>query len=169
LNIVSGMMIAGLWHGADWQFPLWGAVHAIYLAVSRFMPTQRLQALIPAPAGLRPGICGGISMLVFFHLTVIAWIPFRSPNLDTTIDMVTAAFRFGNLSAWTDQADGLLLVIGLFGLHLAERVVMKIAPTWQRSWPSVPRIAIGVAAAAAVLIISIGSVNSSTDFIYFHF
>ena len=168
-NLLAVMVIAGLWHGAGWQFALWGGVHGVYLVAARFMPTRRLRLLLPIPGLLGSRIYDGISVFIFFHLVVLAWIPFRSPNLSDTVDMVTTAFRFEGLAVWVNQAEVFALILGLFGLHIAERVVTEFSPVRNLAARPVPRVAIGVAAATVILIILMGSGSMKTEFIYFRF
>jgi alginate O-acetyltransferase complex protein AlgI len=168
-NLLAVMVIAGLWHGAGWQFAIWGAVHGIYLVVGRSLPSDALRRLLPLPSPLRERTYDAISVFIFFHLTVLAWIPFRSPDLPTTVGMLTATFRPEGIAQWVNQIEVLALILGLFGLHIAERIVTEFKPVQSRAdWP-VPRVAIGVAAAAVVLIILMTAGSTSNDFIYFRF
>jgi hypothetical protein len=83
--------------------------------------------------------------------------------------MLTAAFRPEGIAQWVNQIEVLALILGLFGLHIAERIVTEFKPVQSRAdWP-VPRVAIGVAAAAVVLIILMTAGSTSNDFIYFRF
>lgn len=168
-NLMAVMVIAGLWHGAGWQFGLWGAVHGFYLGMSRFMPTRRLRGLLPVPGRIRDQLYDGISVFIFFHLVVLAWIPFRSPDLSTTVKLVATAFRFDGVSPWVSQADVFALVLGLFGLHVLERLAAEHVPLRVVPWPMAPKIAVGLAAATVILIVLAGSGSSQNEFIYFRF
>ncbi len=75
-NIMVVFLASGLWHGAGWNFILWGGIHGIYLCIERALaPT----ALGRAAARL-PGV---IKALAVFHLVTFAWIVFRCPDLAT--------------------------------------------------------------------------------------
>ena len=163
------MTVAGLWHGAGWTFVLWGALHGGYLCISRFMPTRQLRDLLPIPAVYRARVYTAISVFVFFHLTVLAWIPFRAPDLSTTIGMFTTAFRFDGLGSWVDQAPFLGLVVLMYGLHILERVITEHTPIRSGAQSLPPQVAHGAAMAVVVLLVLIVSGESSNAFIYFRF
>jgi alginate O-acetyltransferase complex protein AlgI len=169
VNLVIVMIIAGLWHGAGWQFGLWGTVHALYLGVSRFMPTRQLQGLLPIPKRLRASVYDLISIFIFFHLVVLAWIPFRSPDLTTTVKMTLAAFRFDGLIYWANQAEILGLILGLFSFQILERLATESPLVRNIAWPALPRIAIGIAIATTIMVVLINAGGPRDEFIYFRF
>lgn len=66
-------LASGLWHGANWTFLLWGALHAFFLSV------ERLTRWPERVARFRGGAALGITMT--FLLTLLAWVPFRAATL----------------------------------------------------------------------------------------
>src|SRR6185369_16003804 len=77
-NLFATMFIGGVWHGAGWTFVLWGALHGGLLVLERGLAALRARCGLPAP----PRIVG--KALVLF-LVIVAWIPFRAPDLTTTL------------------------------------------------------------------------------------
>jgi len=67
-NIMLVFLLSGLWHGANYTFIIWGALHGIYYLIERFSPFKIKNK--------------GISMLLTFVAVVIAWVFFRA--IDTT-------------------------------------------------------------------------------------
>jgi D-alanyl-lipoteichoic acid acyltransferase DltB (MBOAT superfamily) len=76
LNILIVFMLSGAWHGANWTFVIWGALHGSYLLVERFIRKGRKTD--ERPPGL-PGIL--MRRIVVFTLVTFAWIFFRAQNL----------------------------------------------------------------------------------------
>ncbi len=78
-NLVVVFLLSGLWHGANWNFIFWGGMHGVYLAVERaFVWAKPVQNPWSSyKAWLR-------SVLVFILIT-LTWIPFRSPDWQTTL------------------------------------------------------------------------------------
>ena len=78
-NLLIVFLLSGLWHGASWNFIVWGGLHGVYLALERLLvwakPVQH--PWTSYKAWIR-------SFLVFILLT-ITWIPFRSPDWETTL------------------------------------------------------------------------------------
>ena len=73
------MTIGGLWHGAAWNFALWGALHGLYLAGN-----HAWRAVFPP---IDAWWSRGIARLVTLLAVVIAWVPFRAPTLAAAAEM----------------------------------------------------------------------------------
>ncbi|ADO75053.1 MBOAT family O-acyltransferase [Stigmatella aurantiaca] len=75
-NLMTVMVLGGLWHGADWRFAIWGAVHGVGLGLLRTWWWIR---------GGRPEAAGpgrvGLGMLVTFTVVVLTRVVFRAPDL----------------------------------------------------------------------------------------
>ena len=83
LNVMATMLLGGLWHGAAWNFVLWGGLHAMYLLVHRRFPWQ-----LPAFAGR--------TLTLFF--VVLAWVPFRATDWHATVTMVRGMSGFNGIA-----------------------------------------------------------------------
>ena len=79
-NLFLTMLIGGLWHGASWNFILWGAYHGAVLILYR-VNAKRWDAL---PARLRQA--------AMFLVALIGWVPFRLPTLTDAGHMYAAMF-----------------------------------------------------------------------------
>ncbi|MBI1332232.1 MAG: MBOAT family protein [Armatimonadetes bacterium] len=73
VNLFATMLLGGLWHGASWNFVIWGGLHGLYLAIG--------QAL---GIGRTTGKKNWISVVFTFALVSLTWIFFRSPSFDET-------------------------------------------------------------------------------------
>jgi len=79
-NLMITMLLGGLWHGASWNFVIWGALHGGALAVTRMWQRWRgARAPDAAPPGRSPA-WAAIAMLATFHYVCFAWIFFRAPT-----------------------------------------------------------------------------------------
>lgn len=92
-NIFIVFLICGLWHGADWTFVIWGALHGLYVCVSVLM--KRLQSkrlYIERDKGiswLLP-IKKVIGVFITFLMVTFAWIFFRADNMTHAIEYINA-------------------------------------------------------------------------------
>ncbi len=78
-NLLITMLLGGLWHGASWNFLVWGALHGSGLAAERFLQT-RTQLRVPS-------LCSGLlTMLV----VIVGWVFFRAPNLPSALSYLQA-------------------------------------------------------------------------------
>ena len=67
-NLMVTMLLGGLWHGANWTFVLWGALHGAAMSIERLAST-----VIRLPRSVRWAIT--------FLFVVAAWVPFRAPSI----------------------------------------------------------------------------------------
>ena len=116
-NLIITMLLGGLWHGASWNFVIWGALHGGALAVNRAF--QRRLADHPF-WGNPPRWFQVLSAVATFHFVCFAWIFFRAPTFEvaTEILKVLGAGRWGgdNLT-W----PLLLLIGGALAAHATPR------------------------------------------------
>jgi len=78
VNLVFVMLLAGLWHGANWKFVLWGGIHGIFLVICHGWIVLRKN--LGLHAGFLPP-WGGV--LLTFIAVVLAWVPFRAESIAT--------------------------------------------------------------------------------------
>jgi len=80
LNLFIVMFLGGLWHGAAWNFVIWGMLHGLYLAlhkmVSNKFPILQNHAFFKSRAGVV------LSIFVTQYFVFLAWIAFRVKDLD---------------------------------------------------------------------------------------
>lgn len=75
-NLLATMLLAGLWHGAAWNFVLWGLLHGLFLAVHAGW--RRLFRPLPASLG----------QILTLAAVILAWVPFRAGSFDATMAML---------------------------------------------------------------------------------
>jgi D-alanyl-lipoteichoic acid acyltransferase DltB (MBOAT superfamily) len=83
LNIFVVFVLSGIWHGANWTFVAWGALHGAYFVAGRL--TGPIRAPVAALLGRVPGLLPTVRVFVTFHLIVIAWIFFRADSLTSAL------------------------------------------------------------------------------------
>lgn len=88
LNLVVTMLLGGLWHGASWNFVVWGGLHGVALAVNKFYRTVTGKARDWEPHGIRKVL----GIIVTFHFVCFAWIFFRNSTFDASVTMINQIF-----------------------------------------------------------------------------
>ena len=107
-NILTVWMLTGLWHGASWNFVLWGLMFAVLLLIEKWVP-----ALQKLPNILRHGY-------VLF-LVMISFVLFNADTLSQAGSDIAGLFGFGGVPALTEQtlyylrSYGLLFLLGFIG------------------------------------------------------
>ena len=97
-DIYIVFLISGLWHGANWTFLIWGALHGTYLVVA--LLTKGLRTKLIKATGLNrfPLDLRWSRVFVVFNLVSFAWIFFRARNLSDAYYVATHLFAGFNLS-----------------------------------------------------------------------
>tara|TARA_B100002052_G_scaffold217900_1_gene199873 strand:+ start:412 stop:1833 length:1422 start_codon:yes stop_codon:yes gene_type:complete len=110
-NIFIIFLVSGLWHGANWTFVVWGAIHA-FLYLPSYI-SKKINFSIEFPRSLSP-----IKTLFIFSTVTLAWIFFRSENLKIAIEYCYKIFTL---------ADGRnYFLVKNMGLSLATNLLFSI-------------------------------------------
>jgi alginate O-acetyltransferase complex protein AlgI len=81
LNLALTMLLGGLWHGASWNFVVWGGLHGLYLAIHKLITKE---AIIPSD-NLKSFRIKDVVQILFTNLLVLfTWLFFRSTTWATT-------------------------------------------------------------------------------------
>jgi alginate O-acetyltransferase complex protein AlgI len=84
LGLVITMLLGGLWHGFAWTFAIWGLLHGIALALTRFWLTSRRRVNRPVSA-LRQSV----AILATYHFVCLTWIFFRASSVADALSMLS--------------------------------------------------------------------------------
>ncbi|MFC2090636.1 MBOAT family O-acyltransferase [Bacteroidota bacterium] len=83
LNLWIVFLISGLWHGASWNFVLWGAYHGLFLVLDRIFLKRLLEK------------AGGIFATLFtFFVAILGWVIFRIETMDHALGYYRKLFAF---------------------------------------------------------------------------
>lgn len=98
INLMLTMIIGGLWHGASWNFVLWGALHGLALCVHKiFMAIYK--------PNHKHTFTTLISVLVTYIFVSLCWIPFRSTDIHFTLEILKRIFIWQDgilqIHSWT--------------------------------------------------------------------
>ncbi len=155
-NLLITMLLGGLWHGADWRFVLWGALHGLFLVGERALGLHR------PPQG---GAVGLLRALVVFHLVALAWVPFRAPSLEEA-QAVLLALGGPQLEAprlSLPVALALLLPLG------AQALPSDLGPAIDRWVARLPAVVFAGLVAFGLMAIDALGPDGVAAFIYFQF
>jgi len=183
INLMITMLLGGLWHGANWTFVVWGALHGFYLMAEKFIQDLKLKVQLQpnvmnnAPIALR-GIAAPrflktlpssnfIYALFTFFLVNVTWVFFRAPDFTSAWRMLAAMFGAAHngavLLSNLSMLKVTIIIICMLGTHwyMRNRRLLGVAeklPWWVLGliW-------------SAMLVLLILSQESSSSFIYFQF
>lgn len=161
LNLWAVFLLCGLWHGASWNFVIWGAHHGAFLVIERAGLRRWLDRAPAAVAHL-------YTLLVVFS----GWVWFRADTFGGAIGMFQGMLGFNGLGR-----PSFPLEFGLYPLSVLALVVGGIIGLWKwprlRAMPSLrPVVAVldyGMVAALMVLCIIWVGGGPATPFLYYRF
>ncbi len=173
LNILIVWALTGLWHGASWNYVLWGLYFAMFLILEKFLFRWDKN-----PTGWRRPLRGLYTLAVVFF----SWFLFRFENLSLAGTALAALFGFGN--GFCDMAASTTFVNNVFILMLCVLACTPVVPLLsgklrtarQGRGPlsvvcAVAADCIGAVAPAVLLVLSALALvgNSYNPFLYFRF
>lgn len=113
-NLMVTMVLGGLWHGANWTFVLWGALHGCYLLLNYLWIALRTRLEISAVRGV-----GALGWIITFLAVTVAWVPFRAPNIETALTLLRGMAGYGGLPLPERLANLLERFVPQFAGHLS--------------------------------------------------
>ena len=102
LNLMLTMSLAGLWHGANWTFLVWGAAHGVALAVNHLW--QLKHPLTEAQVAEAPAWRRNAAWAFTFLFVMLAWVLFRAQNLSVAGQFFRALADLGGPAAAAEPA-----------------------------------------------------------------
>jgi alginate O-acetyltransferase complex protein AlgI len=167
-NLMITFLASGIWHGASWNYVLWGAYHGVLLIVAR---------AIPRAPGLKTPAVRILQVAVMFVLTCVGWLIFRETEVSQLVaDLQLSPFA----SSAADRSAGLylFLLVLLYSLPLwihdawaelrgPDLVAAIDAPEREVHWQRVAAQAALCGALFAIILVMRS--QSTLNFIYFAF
>jgi len=156
-NLMMTMLLGGLWHGASWNFILWGGMHGLALCAHRGWKSMGANM---------PALLGWILTCLFVLLT---WVPFRCADFGQSMIYFSGLWSGDGIHWMMPQ------VLGLLGLVAAVHIMMALKPhrigQWHVSLPTTDRKKIWhtVVWFWVLMALLVWSPVNSSPFIYFQF
>lgn len=168
LYLFITMLLGGLWHGASWNFVVWGALHGLYLMLNHgWRSITKHQA---DDVGITKSNRVNTYTLSLFYMgltyfcILVGWVFFRADDMPAALHVLHS--MFGNISApivrWGQIREPVKYI-------LLGSIIVWCAPNSQQMLARLrPNYATG-ALAAIVFIVCIDRLNLVSEFLYFRF
>ena len=159
VNLAMVMVLGGLWHGASWNFVIWGGIHGTMLCLERWRGKKSLYAGLPAAA----------RTAITFMILLFTWVFFRADDLPGALRYCGSMLGLSGVHEGAGLLSGILYQPYYLGSFIIACVVAWTCPQtwdWTRriSWIKVPLIAAALWVAVVVL-----TTQEFNPFIYFIF
>ncbi|OIQ15781.1 MAG: membrane-bound O-acyltransferase family protein [Flavobacterium sp. MedPE-SWcel] len=170
VNLLTTMLLGGLWHGASLRFIVWGALHGIGLAVHKIFadlfPTNK-----DDDRGAIKLFWKFISIVVTFHFVAFCWIFFRARDFSLALDIINnineVTFDF---EKWTTIIKGyknvfLLMLVGYIWHFSPQSIITKL----QENFNKMPLVVKGIVLGFVFWVVFAAASAGPQPFIYFQF
>ena len=156
-NLMLTMLLGGLWHGASWNFVIWGGFHGVWLAIERAIRGERRN--VEKWTWSYP-----VQWLLTMALVMVSWVFFRAADLHQSMTIIGQMFsRPSGRTLFTHWQTG--LIAGSWALAMAEEKLdwferLMRAPVW------------AYASALVLMMFCLeifGVIDARIPFIYFQF
>ena len=178
LNLWVVFLISGIWHGASWNFVVWGAYYGFFLCLERAFSTSKLSKDIILPSMLRQAL----TLLII----IVGWVFFRSPSLSYAISYILVMFGHGGISStqtvpwgtiFNNHAVAILLIAALLATIVPPKASFFHPNTIKMAWSEtmdaegIKDKALLFSMSIALIILSAAAILSSdyAPFLYFRF
>lgn len=162
-NLIVVFTLSGLWHGASWNFVLWGIYHGIFLILDRLFLIRVLDKLGKIP-----------SIIFTFIIVVIGWAIFRMENVDNMIIVLNKMFVPDFTSQTTLNPDflGILIVAIFFSLVAGFKWGQRLENVcFYQEKMNLKQLPVYFSVAIILFILSLSAIEATgfNPFIYFRF
>jgi alginate O-acetyltransferase complex protein AlgI len=124
INLFLVMFLGGLWHGAGWNYAVWGMVHGIALAIERLLNTNKEGTIFWQKV---------IKMILVFSVVTVAWLFFKLPNFTHSLLYLQRVFTNHNIPFVFGIREMCLLLFSLpvFAYHFYYLSNKKLNPLYE--------------------------------------
>ena len=131
INLALVMLLGGLWHGASWNFLIWGGIHGGYLAFERAQGKESIYHKLPAL----------LQIVITFFIVLIAWVFFRADTLPDAAQYLKCMFG-GSTPGQGEAVRGLIYnPYYVVNFILAGVTIWALPQTWdftrRLTWPKI--------------------------------
>jgi len=159
LNLMAVMLLGGLWHGASWNFAVWGGMHGTMLAFERAQGRDSPYRALPRP----------LRIALTFVILLFTWVFFRARDLDHALGYCGTMLGRGAGSATARLVGGVVhRPYYQLSFLIAAFVIWGAPQTWdftrRITWPKVAWVFLVLLLAVVAL-----TTQSFNPFIYFIF
>jgi D-alanyl-lipoteichoic acid acyltransferase DltB (MBOAT superfamily) len=155
-NLMLTMLLGGLWHGANWNFIIWGGYHGLLLSLERLLGQAKHRE--------QSWTLGDVPRAsATFILVCIGWVFFRAANVHDALLVVTRLCQMPQGQWPVEPSLMILTVAGLAVALIEERVPMLKAIEQAPAW------VVASCFGTLLFVVELFAVDADIPFVYFQF
>lgn len=168
-NLFVTMILAGLWHGANWTFVIFGAIHGVVLSAERLLFPPAQQGSETAIQRQRRPTAAFLLLwgqrILTFNIFCLSLAFFRATSLRAAIEFLAGLSNF----AWRSEYATAIFMLCLFTIPLFVADLVMEASNQEYPFAQSSYAFRTTLASAALVVLALFSGNTSNAFIYFRF
>lgn len=159
VNLMTVMLLGGLWHGAQWTFVIWGGIHGTMLAFERMVGKNAISQKLPRL----------LKVFLTFIILLLTWVYFRAENFTVATQYLAAMTGWGSVNSTASLIDAMMLSRGALIYFVFAGLVIWALPNSQQmlqrltAWKALACLALFVCALAVMF------QQGYSPFLYFQF
>lgn len=162
-NVSIVFLVSGFWHGANWTFIIWGAIHALL-----FLPLLLANKNRAYSGSFYISVRQIPSTLLTFLLVMVAWVFFRADTVQGAFSILIDIFSLQDLSLTTFFKSSKAL---LFSCIIAVSIAVMLVYEFKTVQKNKQEVTLSIGSTLFILLLTVfmGVFKNPADFIYFQF
>jgi alginate O-acetyltransferase complex protein AlgI len=166
LNLLTTMILAGLWHGANWTFVIFGAIHGVVLGVERrLFPSKSKPGDPTRPLRISSFLSLWAQRVLTFNVLCLSLAFFRATSLSSAVQFLAGLSNF----AWRSEYASAFLMLCLFSIPLFVVDLLLEANNQEYPFANASYAVRTGLATIALVVLALFSGNNLNAFVYFRF
>ena len=165
-NLALTMLLGGLWHGASWNFVVWGALHGVYLVIERLF-----KKFIPTHCFWHNRLVKAALVLLTFACVCFAWVYFRAPDMMMATNICKGMFGVNGIMPGFYEVFTRLSAartFGIIGCCLVLHGMMRNI-TLEDAVKKIPSPILALVLGVMVVVVFLTLFGEDHAFLYFQF
>ena len=159
-NILLTFLISGIWHGANWNFIIWGILHGFFQIIEKIFNLQKNNTT---------GIIKAFRIIITFILINTAWIFFRLPSIDDACNVIGKIFTNLSSDLFLPSNSNLAFMLMSLTIVIIKELIEEFFPNKITLFDNKFTIVRWITYFSIVVIILLCGVFDSGQFIYINF
>lgn len=163
INLVIVFLLSGLWHGASWNFVLWGIFHGVFMLLERVFLIEKVYNRLPHI----------LPVIISFFIVMNGWVLFRAETFNDAVYIYHKMYDFNlNVDSFIGYKELIYIIIGLIGCMI---FLVPFNLSWQNkayeNSISIPAVTLRFISIILLVTLSLSLIcaNNFNPFIYFRF
>lgn len=133
LNILITFLVSGIWHGANWTFQVWGALHGAFQAAEKALGIAKKTS--PSQVRWKRRSIRLIQILITFGLINLFWIFFRMPSISDALAVIQRIFTEQDMHFWVFEKFIVIFIAMAFIKDLIDEIRPELNPFhYPKAW-----------------------------------